>query len=77
MWIEERRRARGWSRTELARRARCSPELVALLEEQGGAVTHPMIAARIAAALGASRAQMESIVPKRRDEDGRAYDGTA
>lgn len=73
MWIEAKRRAKGWSRAELARRARCSEALIELLEEQSGAVTHPRIAARIAAALRAAMRDLERIVPEQY-RSGARYD---
>lgn len=68
-WIEAWRRAHGVSRDALAARVRwlgggCSAALIASLEEMEGCVTHPGIAARIAAVTGATAQQWDSIVPK-------------
>ena len=61
-WIEEYRTARELTRAEMAAVCRISEELVYILEEWRGAVTHPKLASRIALALGATAEQRDAIV---------------
>lgn len=68
-WIRKMRLEKGWSQKELAKKAGCTAGLIDMLEEANGAVTHWEIANEIAGALGAGKAERDSIVPKeRRDE---------
>ena len=75
MWIEEFRKANGYTREQLSRalgklahrRGRhtaCPPELIYMLETIPGTVTHPGIANLIAEATGATPEQRDSIVHK-------------
>lgn len=64
-WIEEWRHLNDVTREELGNKTRCSAALIATLEEQNNAVTHPCIADRIADITEATMEQRDSIVPKK------------
>lgn len=76
MWIEDFRRANGYTRQQFStalramahrRRLRtvCPPNLIYMLETRPGCVTHPNIANLIAEATGATPEQRDSIVHKK------------
>lgn len=67
-WLKEWRKARGLTAAQLAAQVRslgggCSEALIVILE--GGGVTHPEIAERIAALTGCTQTQKGLIVPKK------------
>lgn len=65
MWIQEFREAHNLKQEELAELAGVSVGLVDLLENMNKAVTHPVLANRIAEICGATAAQRDSIVHRR------------
>ena len=65
MWIEDFRRRFGLDRFELAEIAGVSEALIYILENQRKAITHPLLANRIAEACGATAAQRDSIVAEK------------
>ena len=70
-WIEEMRRAKGWTQKQLADAAGCSWGLIDMLENMHGAITHPGIADDICRVLGAGMELRDSIVAK--DHQGKPW----
>lgn len=72
-WIRRMRQEKGWSQKELAKKAGCTVGLIDMLEEADGTVTHWAIANEIAGALGAGKAERDSIVPRERRDEAFVY----
>lgn len=68
MWIRDYRRRYGLAREALGRLAKCSGELIYILE--CGGVTHPGIADRIASVCGAGRDERNSIIAEEHQRRG-------
>lgn len=68
MWIRDYRRRYGLAREALGRLAKCSGELIYILE--CGGVTHPGIADRIASVCGAGRDERNSITAEEHQRRG-------
>ena len=62
-WLREARAREKLTRAQLAARAKTTPRVIYMLEDDDSAVTHPKIARRIVRVLGADVEAWKTIVP--------------